>query len=71
MAKKRRTYSDRNRASYVPWPWLFWPLAPLSEEQLDAGAELARARGKFWQESFEAMAGMVEDWKKAIPSRRR
>jgi hypothetical protein len=63
MAKKRRKGQRANqRSKKVRWLWPFWPLVPVTQDQLNAGMALAKARGEFWSKSFDAMGDILKDW---------
>lgn len=60
MAKKRKTKPRASSGSQTTyWFWPFWPLAPVSKEQLTAAKNLVEARGKFWSESFKAWSHAI------------
>jgi hypothetical protein len=74
MANKPRKPANRSRksrSSYLPWPWWFWPVIPVSQKQLAAAEKVVKARGEFWQETFEAIAKEIDRWKDQIPDRAR
>ncbi len=68
MAKKARKAVQRGnrRTKKVHWLWPFWPLVPMTDELIDAGVELARARGEFWSEAFYAAGEVLEDWRDKV-----